>query len=83
MLSSINSLKNSMDSLKTAIVSINSMLIDFLGVKEVVSEGKARFLMNEVKRLASSIVLNVTFSFSIPTKITPLLPSMGEGLNKK
>ncbi len=54
---SINSLRDGMNSLKTAMTSINSMLIDFLGVKEIISEGETKFLISEVKRIVSSTVL--------------------------
>ncbi|GAB6945877.1 hypothetical protein JCM16161A_00070 [Vulcanisaeta sp. JCM 16161] len=46
------------DSVKSATVAMNSMVIEFLGVKGLVSPGEASFLVNEVNRLSQSIRLN-------------------------
>ena len=45
------------DSIRSSTLSINSMLIEFLGVKGVITREESTFLVNEARRLSPTIIL--------------------------
>jgi len=50
-------MRASFEGLKNAVLAVNSMLVEFMGLKEFFTPKESRFLMSEANRLLSSVKL--------------------------